>query len=231
MFKIILGAKTPVTTSSMWELLYGRIRNHLSDVMVLVERHPKAKNPLERARVEREILEKFFLLEDCAAKFKKAFMDKLGKGSADTASLFLSMDLGLLSSKNSDPAETLKRYDEIVQRKLKEYKNITDGTIDIFRREEFENIQRAYGLRGYANEIKKTVRSTIDSAAKAVGQKILSMRTRVEAMQKEMPAKQAAEANIRGIGQKVLSAPARREEENIKRMQQLKHRQTAGVRR
>ena len=52
-----------------------------------------------------------------------------------------------------------------------------------------------------------------------------------EIPQKEMPAKQAAEANIRGIGQKVLSAPARREEENIKRMQQLKHRQTAGVRR
>ncbi len=197
MLRMVLFAKTPVTTSSMWELLYDKIRPLLSDVMVLVERHPKIKNPLERARVEREILEKFSLLEDFADKFKKAFLDKAGKGSADTASLILSMDLGKLSSKDRNPVETLKRYERIVQQKLAEYKDTTNKTIDMFRTEEFEGIQRAYGLRGYANEVKKRVRSNIDSAAKTVGQRVSAIKKQVESKRKDAASRQNAPSHER----------------------------------
>ena len=57
------------------------------------------------------------------------------------------------------------------------------------------------------------------------------VRRKIEALQRQRTAKQVAEANLRGIGKKVLSAPSKQEEENIRRMQQLKQQQTAGVRR
>lgn len=86
--------------------------------------------------------------------------------------------------------------------------------------EESRERDKSHMLRVYARNLIGKVKPTFKS-----------VRRKIEALQRQMTAKRAAEANLKEIGKKVLSAPSKQEEENIRRMRQLKQQQTAGVRR
>ena len=86
--------------------------------------------------------------------------------------------------------------------------------------EESRERNKAHMLRVYARNLIGKVKPTFNS-----------VRRKIEALQRQRTAKQVAEANLKEIGKKVLSAPSKQEEENIRRMRQLKQQQTAGVRR
>ncbi|MEK6949717.1 MAG: hypothetical protein AABX34_05825 [Nanoarchaeota archaeon] len=185
MVRILFGGKTPQTAMSIKELS-DKMAYAERDIRVLVGRHAAITDPLQRAEMEMQIAEKFSLMEDLASKFKKAFLDRLDRNSRYIFKLLSGMDLRALLSRWPDP-----------QRSLTNYLNRTNKTIDAFRQDEFEDIQKSYGLRGYANEIKKRVRSNIDSTANAIGQKISSIKKQIESKRKEMASKQNAPSHER----------------------------------
>ena len=173
MVRILFGGKTPETAMSIKELA-DKMAYAESDIRSLVGRHAAITDPLKRAEVEMQIAEKFSLMEDLASKFKKAFLDRLHRNSRYIFKLLSGMDLRALLSRWPNPQQSLTNY-----------LNSTNKTIDAFRQDEFEDIQKSYGLRNYANEIKKRVRSNIESAAKAIGQKAATIQKQREAEMKK----------------------------------------------
>lgn len=178
MIRILLGGKTPQTAMSIKELS-DKMAYAERDIRVLVAKHASITDPLQRADVEMKIAEAFSLMEDLASKFKKAFLDRLNSNSRYIFKLLSGMELKALLSRWPNPQQSLTNY-----------LNTANKTIDAFRQDEFEDIQKSYGLRGYANEIKKRVKSNIDSAANAIGQKISLLKKQIESKRKEMASKQ-----------------------------------------
>ena len=162
MVRLLFGGKTPQTVMSIKEIS-DKMPEVITHIRVLVAKHASITDPLSRADVEMQILEKFLELEDFASKFKKSFLDSVERNSRYIFKLLSNMDIRSLILRWPNPKGALVNY-----------LNATKKTINIFQKEEFENMRKSYGLRGYANEIIKRVSSNLDSTAKAISQKILS---------------------------------------------------------
>ena len=154
------GGKTPETQLSMRELI-GKMHDVMGHINSLVGRHAAITDPLQRAEIEAQIAEKLFFLQDFTAKFGKAFLDRVNRNALYAKKLVSDMDMRSL----------LSRYPNLIV-SLENYKKSSGNTLDQFAREAGEDMERWYGLRRYAGNVKNRIKSNISAAVKAVRQKI-----------------------------------------------------------
>ena len=167
------GAKTPETQLSMRELI-DKMHSVMGHINSLVSRHAAITDPLQRAEIEREIAEKLFFLQDFAAKFGKAFLDRINRNALYANKLISGMDIRSLLSRYPNPIVSLENY-----------KKSSGNTLDQFAKESREDMEMWYGLRRYANNVKNRVKSNISAAIRAVGQKAAAIQKQREAERKK----------------------------------------------
>jgi len=163
------GAKTPETQLSMRELI-DKMHSVMGHINSLVGRHAAITDPLQRAEVEAQIMEKLFFLQDFTAKFGKAFLDRVNRNALYAGKLISSMDIRSMLSRYPNPIASLENY-----------KKSSVNTLDQFEREAREDMEMWYGLRRFAGNVKNRVKSNISAAVKAVGQKINAVQKQREA--------------------------------------------------
>jgi len=127
---------------------------------VLVNRYSSITDPAQRAVVEKQILEAFFKLQDFTSKFKKSFLDRINRNGRYFFKLLSNMKLEELVRRWPNPGMVISNL-----------KKQIDTNIKMFRQQEHDEIQKSYGLRGYARDIKDKFYTNMDSTVRSINKK------------------------------------------------------------
>jgi hypothetical protein len=194
MVRLIFGGRTPETKLTIKEIA-DKMQFVARDLNKVVTRHAAITDPLLRAANERQILDNFFKLEDFAAKFKKSFLNRVARNARYIGKLISGMSLQSVLARWPNPSQSLQNY-----------KDHTNGTLDTFKKLEFDEIQKAYGLRNFASEVKKKVKTNITNTVKAITQKVNSYNKQQQTAQvnQELTAKQRQEQATAGKKPKLV---------------------------
>ena len=179
-----LGSKSIDTALSMKELV-DKMHDVIRHINSLVGKHADITDPLTRGNIERQIAEKLAILQDYTIKFGKAFLDRIDRNGLYVNKLISNMDVRTLFTRWQNPPNALDTYSKD-----------TDQTIQMFRTDRYEDMKKAYILRWFALQVKKSKNSNIGAAKRAVSSKITQVKKLIEAKRKE-DAKQNAPSHER----------------------------------
>lgn len=168
-----VGSRSIDTALSMKELV-DKMHDVMRHLNSLVGTHTATTDPLARGNAEREIAEKFAILQDYSIKFGKAFLDRIDRDGSEANSLMSNMDVATLFTRWPNPANSLESYSKT-----------TDEIIQIFRNDRYEDMKKAYVLRWFAVQVKKSKNSNIGAAKRAVAGKVAEVKKLIAAKQKE----------------------------------------------
>ena len=171
MVRLSFGGRTVDTRLSLREIV-NRLHRSIELLNSLVKRHAASVEPVQRADIERQIIEEISRFDAFSTKLRKAFLDSVQKHILDTSKLISSMDIhSLLSS--------YPNYD----RALENLRKQTENNLKRFRDEESEERAKAHYLRRFARSLIHKSNSNINAAKKRIKQKLKDLKKQQENLQ------------------------------------------------
>jgi len=187
--RISFGGKNVETNLTMREIV-PKLHNITEQLNSLVKRHASTVDPFQRAGIERQIEEKFFVLQSFSAKFGKAFLKRVDRNILYVSKLITDMakkDIRSLFSRYPNPEQALENY-----------RDLTRDNLQVFIHEASEDRDKEHYLRKFAKDVRGRSKSIIGSATKTVVQRLEEFKKQQVIQQQESTAKQRQQQAISG---------------------------------
>jgi len=189
------GERVIETKLSLTELIH-RLNSSLRLLISHVRKHAAIVDPIQRADVEREIQQEIERFQIHNGKFRKAFLDRVGRNNLYVSKLISNMELRSLLARYPDPEQVLEDFGA---KSGKNLKRLMD--------DESEERNKSHYLRRFARDLRIRLNSNIKVAVKTVGQKITTVQKQLAAeskKQQELIKKQRQKQTISGKKQQFV---------------------------
>ena len=138
-----------------------RLNSSLRLLISHVRKHAAIVDPIQRVDVEREIQREIERFQIHNGKFRKAFLDRVGRNNLYVSKLISNMELKSLLTRYPDPEHVLEEFGAKSEENLK--RSMDD---------ESEERNKSHYLRRFARNLRIRLNSSIKVAVKTVNQKM-----------------------------------------------------------